>query len=250
MARHSHFANMKRWKAVVDAQRGKIFTVHARLIAVAAKNGGDPNMNPLLRTAIEHAKAANVPNANIERAIKKGTGEDKEGSVFVEATYEAIGPNGSAFLVDVITDNTNRALLNIRTILSKTDGNLGSSGSAMWKFAKKAYLLVDPQGKNADDSELMLIDAGADDLAATEEGQFEVYAGPDQLGEVRKKAEAAGFKVLKDELIWEAKDTLLVSDLETAQKIIKLNDALEADDDVVRVTNNVDFTDELLPHLG
>ena len=174
MARHSHFANMKRWKAVVDAERGKIFTVHARLIAVAAKNGGDPVMNPMLRSAIDHAKAANVPNANIERAIKKGTGEDKDGSVFVEVTYEAIGPSGSAFLIDVITDNTNRALLNIRTILSKTDGNLGSSGSVMWKFAKKAYFLVDVGTTAADEAELMLIDAGADDLGQDEEGHFEV----------------------------------------------------------------------------
>lgn len=250
MARHSHFANMKRWKAVVDAERGKIFTVHARLIAVAAKSGGDPNMNPLLRSAIDHAKAANVPNANIERAIKKGTGEDKEGSVFVEVTYEALGPSGSAFLIDVITDNTNRALLNIRTVLSKTDGNLGSSGSVMWKFNKKAYFLVDVGTTATDEAELMLIDAGADDLARDEEGHFELYAAADQLGEVRKKIEGLGFKLLKDELMWDPKDTLMVTDLEIAQKIIKLNDALEADDDVVRVTNNVDFSEELLPHLG
>lgn len=250
MARHSHFANIKRWKDKVDAQRGKVFTVHARLIAVAAKNGGDPSMNPTLRAAIDRAKAANVPNTNIERAIKKGTGEDKEGSVFEEVTYEAIGPGGSAFLIDVITDNKNRALLNIRTILGKNGGSLGSSGSVMWKFAKKAYLLVNIQGKDAEEAELTLIDAGADDLAVTDEGQFEVYAAPDQLGEVRKKVEAAGFKVEKDELVWQAKDPLVVADLETAQKILKLAEALEEDEDIVRVTNDVDFHESLLPHLG
>ncbi len=250
MARHSHFANIKRWKDKVDAQRGKVFTVHARMIAVAAKNGGDPTMNPNLRTAIDRAKAANVPNANIERAIKKGTGEDKDGSVFEEITYEAIGPGGSSFLIDVITDNKNRALLNIRTILGKNGGNLGSTGSVMWKFAKKAYLLVDTAGMAADEAELTLIDAGADDLAVTEEGQFEVYAGSDQLGEVRKKVEAAGFKVLKDELIWQAKDNLLISDLDTAQKVLKMSDALEEDEDIVRVTNDVDFDEALLPQLG
>jgi YebC/PmpR family DNA-binding regulatory protein len=250
MARHSHFANIKRWKDVVDAQRGKVFTVHARLIAVAAKNGGDPEMNPGLRSAIDHAKAANVPNANIERAIKKGTGEDKEGAVFEEITYEAVGPGGSAFLIDVITDNKNRALLNIRTILGKNGGNLGSTGSLMWKFAKKAYLLVDEGGRDADETELALIDAGADDLAVTDEGKFEVYAAPDQLGEVRKKVEAAGYKVEKDELVWQPKDGLMISDLETAQKIIKLNDALNEDEDIVRVTNDVDFDEALLPQLG
>lgn len=249
MARHSHFANMKRWKAVVDAERGKIFTVHARLIAVAAKNGGDPVMNPLLRTAIEHAKAANVPNANIERAIKKGTGEDKEGSVFEEATYEAMGPGGSGFLIDVITDNKNRALLNIRTILGKNGGTMGSSGSVMWKFNKKTNLIVDPKGKISDGTELMLIDAGADDFVLAD-GKYEVYGAPDLLNEMKKKITEAGFLVEKDELVWQPKDELIISDLETAQKILKLSEALEADEDIVRVTSNVDFEEALLPQLG
>ncbi|MFA4815412.1 MAG: YebC/PmpR family DNA-binding transcriptional regulator [Candidatus Gracilibacteria bacterium] len=249
MARHSHFANMKRWKAVVDAERGKVFTVHARMIAVAAKNGGDPVMNPMLRTAIDRAKAANVPNSNIERAIKKGTGEDKEGSVFEEITYEAMGPGGSGFLIDVITDNKNRALLNIRKILGKNDGTLGSSGSVMWKFAKKAVLLVDPKGKIGDETELTLIDAGAEDFVLAD-GKYEVYGGPDQLNEMKKKIVEAGFHVERDELVWQPKDELILSDLETAQKVIKLNEALEMDEDVVRVTSNVDFDEALLSQLG
>ncbi len=249
MARHSHFANIKRWKDVVDAQRGKVFTVHARLIAVAAKNGGDPNMNPMLRSAIDRAKAANVPNANIERAIKKGTGEDKEGSVFEEVTYEAMGPGGSGFLIDVITDNKNRALLNIRTILGKNGGTMGSSGSVMWKFNKKASLLVDPKGKTGDETELMLIDAGADDFVLAD-GKYEIYGAPDLLGEMKKKITEGGLLVEKDELVWQPKDELIISDLETAQKVIKLSEALEADEDIVRVTSNVDFDEALLSQLG
>src|SRR5689334_17495391 len=129
MAKHSHFDNIKRSKALVDAQRGKIFTVHARFIAIAARTGGDPNMNVSLKAAIDRAKAANVPNSNIERAIKKGTGEDKEGLAFEEATYEAFGPGGSVFLIDVITDNKNRALGNVRLALMKNGGNIGSAGT-------------------------------------------------------------------------------------------------------------------------
>lgn len=250
MARHSHFANIKRWKDKVDAKRGKIFTMHARLIAIAAKAGGDPSMNPGLRSAIDRARAENVPNANIERAIKKGTGEDKEGTVYEEATYEAFGPGGTAFLIDVITDNKNRALTSIRTILTKNGGNLASAGSVSWKFAKKAYLLVDASGKSADEAELALIDCGADDLAVTDEGKFEVYSAPDKLGEVKKAVESAGFKVEKDELVWQPKDEVKVSDEETAKKIIALEDLLDEDEDTVRVTTNVDFDESLISVLG
>jgi YebC/PmpR family DNA-binding regulatory protein len=239
---------MKRWKAVVDAQRGKVFTVHARLIAVAAKNGGDPTMNPLLRTAIEHAKAANVPNANIERAIKKGTGEDKEGSVFEEVTYEAMGPGGSGFLIDVITDNKNRALLNIRTILGKNGGNLGAAGSVAWRFDKKAFLLVDTKGQSGDEVELLLIDAGADDFILAD-GKYEVYGASERLGAMKKAMLEAGFLVEKDELVWQAKEDLILSDLDTAQKFLKLSEALEADEDVVRVTSNADFDEAILGEL-
>lgn len=249
MARHSHFANIKRWKDKVDAVRGKVFTVHARLIAVAAKNGGDPAMNPGLRAAIDRAKAANVPNSNIERAIKKGTGEDKDGAIFEEVTYEAMGSGGSAFLIDTITDNKNRALLNLRTILSKNEGNLGSSGSVMWRFDKKAFLLVDTHGKTGDDTELNIIDSGADDFVYAEE-KYEVYGAPDQLAEMKRKLSANGYSIEKDELVWQAKEELILSDLEVAKAVIKLTEALEADDDIVRVTSNVDFDEALLPHLG
>ncbi len=254
MARHSHFANIKRWKAVTDGIRGKAFTMHARLIAIAARSGGDPSMNSNLRAAIERAKEDNVPNANIERAIKKGTGEDKDGSVFEEVTYEGFGPGGSVMLIDVVTDNTNRAIGNLRVATTKNEGNIGSSGSVSWKFDKKAFLRVDTQGKIGEELELDLIDAGADDFAYDAGNddagpRYEVYAPVDQLGKLRQAIEGKGYKVEKAEWVWKPKDTMIVSDLELAKKIMKLVEVIEADDDVSRVTTNVDFDESILDQL-
>ncbi len=249
MAKHSHFDNIKRSKALVDGVRGKVFTMHARLIAIAARAGGDPVMNSNLRAAIDRAKEDNVPNANIDRAIKKGTGEDKDGAVFEEVTYEAFGPDGSVMMIDVITDNTNRAFSNLRTILTKNGGNIGSSGSVAWKFEKKAFLRVNTGGKSGDDVELELIDAGADDLTQDEEGHFEVYAPVEQMGSVRKALEAKGYKIVKAELVWKPKDTKMISDLAIAKETLKLVELVEADDDVSRVTTDVDFDDAIVAQL-
>lgn len=250
MARHSHFANIKRAKDATDAVRGKVFTMHARMIAIAARAGGDPTMNIALATAIERAKAANVPNSNIERAIKKGTGEDKEGVVFEEATYEAIGPGGSAFLIDVITDNKNRSLTNVRTLLSKNGGNLGSSGSVSWKFEKKGYLVVDAGEKKGDEVELSLIECGAEDLTENDAGHYEVYCAPGDLGAVRDAVKEVDFKVVKDELAWRSKNLQVITDLDVAKKILQLTEVLDEDDDVARVTTDTDFSDELVVQLG
>lgn len=250
MSGHSKWHNIKLKKGAVDAKRGKIFTVHARMIAIAAKAGSDPDMNPGLRSALDRARADNVPNANIERAIKKGTGEDKESVSYEEATYESFGPGGSAFLIDVITDNKNRSFTNVRTILGKHGGNLASAGSVSWKFTKQAYLLVDPNGKSADEAELILIDCGAADLNSTDDGKFEVYAAPEKFNEVKKAIEAAGFKIEKDELIWHPKEEVPVKDLEVARKIITLMETLEEDEDVVKVSSNVDLDESLLSQLG
>ncbi len=249
MAKHSHFDNIKRSKALVDGVRGKVFTMHARLIAIAARAGGDPVMNSNLRAAIDRAKEDNVPNANIDRAIKKGTGEDKDGAIFEEVTYEAFGPDGSVMMIDVITDNTNRAFSNLRTILTKNGGNIGSSGSVAWKFDKKAFLRVSTGGKAGDEVELDLIDAGADDLTQDEEGNFEVYAPVDQMGSVRKALEAKGYKVLKAELVWKPKDTKMISDLELAKQTLKLVELVEGDDDVSRVITDVDFDETVIAQL-
>ena len=250
MSGHSKWNSIKHKKGAADAKRGKIFTTHAKLIAIAAKNGSDPDMNPGLRSAIERAKSANVPNANIDRAIKKGSGEGKDATTYEEITYEAFGPDGTAFMIDVITDNKNRSLTNVRTITNKNGGNLGSAGSVGWKFAKKAYLLVDTLGADADEAELMLIDCGVDDMEAVESGKFELYAAPDQLDAVKKAVIAASFKVEKDELIWKAKEDVNVTDVNIAQKIIKLIDAIEEDDDVSKVYSDADLDDSIISQLG
>lgn len=250
MSGHSKWNTIKHKKGATDAKRGKIFTLHARMIALAARSGGDPAMNPSLRVAIDRAKADNVPNDNIDRAIKKGTGEDKDGAQIEELTYEAFGPEGTSFLIDVITDNKNRTLTNVRTLLTKNGGSMGAAGTVAWKFDKKAYLLVNPGQKNEDEAELELIDAGADDLEKTEEGKFELTVALEKWGDVKKKVEAAGYKIEKDESIWLPKDPLVVTDVEFAKKIVHLIELVEEDDDVNKVSSNVDFDESVLSALS
>ncbi|MBU0982205.1 YebC/PmpR family DNA-binding transcriptional regulator [Patescibacteria group bacterium] len=249
MSGHSKWASIKHKKGAADAKRGKVFTMHAKLIAIAARNGADPDMNPALRAAIDRAKVDNVPNANIDRAIKKGSGADKDAAQYSEIMYEVFGPEGCVFIIDVVTDNKNRALTNVRTIVQKNGGNMGASGSVVWKFDKKAYFEVDAGGMAADEAELSLIDCGADDLEAGANGRFEVYAAPDQLGEVRSRLEAAGFKVEKAEQIWKPKEEMKVSDAGAAKKIVKLIELLEEDEDVNTVSTNVDFDEAILGEL-
>lgn len=250
MSGHSKWHSIKHKKGAADAKRGKIFTMHAKLITIAAKAGGDPEMNPSLRAAIDRAKADNVPNNNIDRAIKKGTGEDKDAAIYEEITYEAMGPDGSAFMIDVITDNKNRSHTNVKTLVNKNGGTMGSSGSVGWKFDKKAFLLVDPAGKSADEAELELIDCGADDIQPAEEGKFEVYTEVANFFDVKKAVEAAGFKVEKDELVWKAKEEMKVDDVALAKKIIKLMEAIDEDEDVSQVSSNVDFDESVLAEIG
>ncbi|MFA5792439.1 MAG: YebC/PmpR family DNA-binding transcriptional regulator [Candidatus Gracilibacteria bacterium] len=249
MSGHSKWKTIKIKKGAADAKRGKTFTMHAKLIAMAARAGGDPSMNPNLRTAIDRAKEDNVPNMNIDRAVKKGTGEDKDGAIFEEVTYEAVGPAGSAFLIDTITDNKNRSLSNVRSIVTRHGGSLASVGSVSWRFEKKAYLLVNPKGKGTDEVELTLIDSGAEDFSVCDE-KYEVYASPEKLSDVKKNILGAGYLVEKDEVIWKPKDELKIEDLETAKKIIGLMESLDEDDDVSKVSANVTIDDNLLAQLG
>lgn len=249
MAGHSKWANIKHKKGAADAKRGKVFTMHAKMITIAAKAGGDPAMNPALRSAIDRAKADNVPNANIDRAIKKGTGEDKDAAQYIELTYEAMGPGGTSMMIDVITDNKNRSLTNVRTILTKNGGNLGGSGSSAWKFEKKAYFLIELGEHDMDEAQLELIDCGADDFAAAEEGKMEVYAEPTEFGNVKSAMEAAGYKVEKDALVWKPKNELAIDDATVAGKLMKLMDKLDDDEDVNQVYTDADISDEILNSL-
>lgn len=229
-------------------KRGKIFTKHAKLIAIAARHGADPNMNPSLRGAIVNAKADNVPNANIEKAIKKGSGEDKDAAVFVEALYEGYGPEGTAMLIEVITDNKNRSVTSLKTLMIKGGGNLGESGSVGWMFAKKGVIRAKAGTKNAEDAELEIIDAGAEDLSL--DGlEFEIITDPIALMRVRENLEKSGFQIERAQMRYIPKDTVHIDSKEKAAKVLGLLEALEDDDDVSEVYSNFDIPEEIMHQM-
>lgn len=236
MSGHSKWATTHRQKAVVDAKRGAIFTKLGNLIAIAARKGGDPNANASLRAAIDKAREANMPKDNIERAIKKGTGE-LGGDTVEELYYEAIGPNNSQFIIKCVTDNRNRSVSTVRHIFSKYGG---AFGAVMWNFDQKGVTRVanGELGKtNLDELELELIDAGADDIQKEEEG-LTVYCPMDKLQPVKALFEGRGIKIESAEIEYVAKDTQELSegDQATVDKII---DELEDCEDVSDYYSNL-----------
>ena len=243
MAGHSKWANIKHRKAAVDAKRGKIYTKLAREITVAAREGGgDPEFNPRLRAAIDKARKFNMPKENIERAIKRGTGEI-EGSSYEEVTYEGYGPGGVAIIVKCLTDNRNRAASEVRHAFSKHGGNLGTSGCVSWMFERKGVITIPG---NADEEELMMaaIDAGAEDIKQ-EDGEFVVYTEPSNLENVKESLEKSGIKVEEAKLDLIPQNTVRVEG-ETALKVLKLLDMLEDLDDVQEVFSNFDMPEEVM----
>lgn len=246
MSGHSKWHSIKHKKGAADAARGKVFTRHAKLITIAARDGGgDPDLNPGLRLAIDNAKADNMPNLNIDRAIKKGTGEDKEGASFVEADYEGYAPGGVAVLVSTLSDNKNRTVANIRAIFSKNGGNLGESGSVAFLFNKKGIILI---GNASEELEMAAIEAGAEDVLA-EEGSLEVITDPKQFFTVKKALEEAGAEISGAEIRLNPINTVTVTDEEAAKKILRLMQLLEDDDDVSNVAANFDIPEALLERL-
>ncbi|HMB67916.1 MAG TPA: YebC/PmpR family DNA-binding transcriptional regulator, partial [bacterium] len=200
MAGHSKWANIKRRKAVVDVQRGKVFTRHAREIITAARQGGgDPDANIRLRAAITAARAVNMPNANIEKAIKRGTGEI-EGAAFEEITYEGYGPGGVAIFLDVVTDNRNRTVSEIRHVLSKHNGSLGENGCVAWMFEQKGNIAVPAEGLDEDAVMEMVVDAGAEDFSR-EGDLWQIVTGSSDLFAVREALEGRGVSVESADLV-------------------------------------------------
>lgn len=249
MSGHSKWHSIRHKKGAADAKRAKIFTRHANLITIAARSGGDPEMNPGLRLAIENAKKENVPNNNIDRAVKRGTGEDKGAAQIEEVTYEGYGPGGTAIIVECLTDNTNRTYTNVRTIFGKRGGNLGNSGSVAWMFDRKGLIQLKTEGIDLDEAELAAIDAGADDVQR-EDDQLVIYTNPSELSEVVDKLKAAGFESEKAEVQLIPNQTVEVTDKETAQKIMDFVDALDEDMDVNNISSNFDISDELMSQLS
>lgn len=248
MSGHSKWHSIKHKKGAADAKRGKIFTRHANLITIAAKNGGDPDMNPTLRMAIDNAKKANVPSANIDKAIKRGTGEDKDAAQIEEVTYEGYGPGGTAVIVECLTENTNRTYTNMRTIFNKGGGNLGKSGVVTWMFDRKGVISINLEGIDSDEVELAAIDAGADDIQS-EDGVMEVYTNSSDLSQVVDKLKAAGFEPENAEVQLIPNQTVKIEDESTAKKIINFMEALDDDQDVSNVSANFDISDEMMEKM-
>lgn len=249
MSGHSKWHNIKVKKGAADAKRGKIFTRHAKLICIAAsEGGGDPDMNPSLRVAIANAKADNVPNANIDKAIKKGIGADKQSARFEETMYGAFGPAGMAVLIQSISDNKNRAIASIKTVVSKNGGNNAESASIAWMFQRKGKICASINGKSEEEAELMIIDSGAEDLEKNGE-EFIITTSDTSLMSVREYLEKAGFKILNAELTYLPKNWVNVDKLEDAQKVLKFIDVLEEDEDVSMVYTNCDIAEEILSQI-
>lgn len=243
MAGHSKWNNIKRKKAKVDAQRGKVFTRLSKEIILAAKlGGGDPAGNMRLKTAIEKAKEANIPNDNIQRAILKGTGQ-LASSNMEEIVYEGYGPDGVAVLLNITTDNRNRTAGEIRHIFSKNGGNLGETGCVSWMFERKGLLVIEKENITMDEDELMMLalDAGAEDIKDEEE-VYEVLTTPENFETVLTKLEEDGITFVEAEIAMIPTTTVKLQG-DDAEKIIKLIDLLEEHDDVDDVYTNFEYVE-------
>jgi YebC/PmpR family DNA-binding regulatory protein len=244
MAGHSKWANIRHRKAAQDAKRGKLYTKLAREITVAAREGGgDPEFNPRLRAAIENAKKFNMPKENIERAIKRGTGEIA-GETYEEVTYEGYGPGGVAIIVKCLTDNRNRTASEVRHAFSKHGGNLGTSGCVSWMFERKGVIKVSAEKFDEETVMMAAIDAGADDVVREDEF-FVVYTQPQDLESVRKTLIDGGIEIEEAKLDLIPTTTTRVEG-ETAEKVLKLLMALEDLDDVQEVYSNFDMPEEVI----
>ena len=248
MSGHSKWSTIKRKKGAVDAKRGKVFTKIIKEIMVAARmGGGDINSNPRLRSAVLAGKAENMPKDNIDRAIKKGTGE-LEGVTYEEITYEGYGPGGVAMLVQVLTDNKNRTVADVRHVFSKHNGNMGETGCVSWMFENKGLILVDKAGVDEDKLLEVALDAGALDVKDNGK-EFEVTVSPAGYEAVKKKIEEAGFKPTYAEVTMVPQTTIKLAGKE-AEQMLKLMEGLEDSDDVQKVYANFDIAEEEMERLS
>lgn len=251
MSGHSKWANIKHKKAKSDEKRGKEFTKVAKEITIAVKSGGggDPESNAKLKLAIQKAKSINMPNDNITRAIKKGTGEIQS-EIIEEFCYEGYAPAGVAVMLDIATDNRNRTAPDIRHLFSKHNGNLGESGCVSWMFKRVGLISIDKE-KAPEEEELMLLalECGADDVR--DEGEsFDIITGMENFLEVKEALEKAGVAIAEADLDMLPENQVEINDVDTAMKIIKLIDLLEDHDDVQRVYTNMNLSDEVLAKLS
>lgn len=247
MSGHSKWANIKHRKSAVDARRGKIFTKIARELQVAARHGGpDPDMNMRLRLVLDKARAANMPKDNIERAIARGAGTEK-GEDLEEIMYEAYAPHGIALLIEVLTDNRNRTVSDLRHVLTKGGGNMASAGSVAWQFNRKGQIIVDAARFDPDELFLTAVESGAEDVMVSD-GAAEIVTLDADLGAVRDALSQAGVPIESAELTMVAQSEVDL-DVESALQIMGLVERLEELDDVQRIHSNLAFTDALMAQL-
>jgi YebC/PmpR family DNA-binding regulatory protein len=242
MSGHSKWASIKHKKGALDAKRGKIFTRLIKELTVAARaGGGDPDMNPRLRTIIADAKSENMPAENIKRAIRRGTGEEP-GVSYEEAQYEAYGPGGAAVIIDVLTDNRNRTVGELRHLLEKHGGNLAAANAVAWMFAKKGYIVIEKS--KADEEKLMaaVLDAGADDLR-DDEGNWEVLSAPDVFPAVREAVKQLGVEPASAQVSMIPQNYVKLEG-KPAQQMVRLMEALDDYDDVQHVWSNFDISEQ------
>lgn len=246
MSGHSKWSQIKHKKSAVDAKKGKLFSKISKEISVAARIGGsDPGMNPRLRLAIEKAKDANMPADNIKRAIMKGTGE-LPGMAYEEAFYEGYGPGGAAIMLEVLTDNKNRTISELRHILSKHGGSIGEAGCVAWMFDKKGYMLVDKRSIDEDILMSIALDAGAEDIKNDpEEENYEIITVPEDLNRVKEFLEKKNITLNLSEVTLIPKSYVKLA-AKDAEKMLKLIDAVEEHDDIQNVYANFDIPDEVM----
>ena len=248
MSGHSKWSTIKRKKAAVDAARGKVFTKIIREVAMAAREGGgDPAANPRLRTAVDNARAVNMPADNIQKAILRGTGE-LPGVTYERVTYEAYGPGGVAIFIECLTDNKKRTVASVRHILTKHGGNLGSDGAVAWMFDPKGKLLIDASSYDEETVLAAAIEAGAEDMIP-EEGFYRVMAPFTEYQSVQNGLHAAGIEIEEAEITMVPKSTVSVEGA-TAEKLLRLLDALDDEDDIQKVAANFDIPEEILAQAG
>jgi YebC/PmpR family DNA-binding regulatory protein len=249
MAGHSKWSKVKRFKGAIDTKRGQVFSKLSKEISIAAKaGGGDPDSNPRLRSAVQAARAQSMPNDNVERAIKRGTGEGSEAQHFDEIVYEGYAPGGVAVIVEAATDNKNRTAAEIRRIFTKNDGNLASSGSVSYMFHKKGQIMVPRAGIDADRILELALEAGAEELT-TEEDEYVITTSHDQLYAVADALKKAGITTDGQKFTFIPDTTIPIADEAVARQIMRLCDALEEDDDVQNVYSNLDIPDDLMARL-
>jgi len=248
MSGHSKWASIKHKKGAVDAKRGKIFTKLIKEITVATRLGGkDPDSNSRLRVAIAAAKAENMPKENIERAIKKGTGE-LEGSNYEEVTYEGYGPGGVAVLIEVLTDNKNRAVADVRHLFERSGGNLGESGCVAWMFSQKGLIVFQKDQVEEEMLFELALEAGADDIKEDEK-ELEVITEPSSFEKVKTAIENAGIRYTLAEITMIPKTTVKIDD-KHAQQMLTLMENLEDNEDVNHVYANFDISNEVMEAIG